>query len=364
MISHFVKRLLLIINVFAVAFLLLGLLAGHVSTVHFRVLIFFSFAFPFFAIANLFFVGFWMLFKKLYFIPSLLTLLICYQPLNATFNILPEDAPPKPEKSFTVLSHNVKVFDLYNWSHNKKSRNEYFKYLRKIKPEIACFQEYFNTKGNDFPIHDSLIKSQRFKYSHISYSVQLPNGHNFGIATYSRFPIVHKKNISFGKTHNMAIATDIKVFNDTIRVINCHLQSVRFLSKDYLFIDKLPGLSDEDRIDGAKGVLKRLSVASKIRARQAQLIANEIKTSPYPVMVCGDFNDVPTSYVYHQLSRELEDSYHNEGFGINGTYPRFFVPFRIDYILFDEHIRCHGFRTETSKLSDHFAIIGEYSMNE
>ncbi len=364
MISHFVKRLLLIANVFAVVFLLLGLLAGYLATANFKVLIILGFAFPFFALANLFFVIFWVLFKKRYFIISLLSLILCYQPLNATFNFWSQESILKPEKRFTVLSHNVKVFDLYNWSQNKKSRSDYFKFLRKIKPEIACFQEYFNNKGHEFAIHDSLIKNQGFKYSHISYSLQMPNGHNFGIATYSRFPIVHKKNISFGKTHNMAIATDIKIHSDTLRVINCHLQSVRFINKDYLFIENFTDLSEEDAISGARGIFRRLTYASSIRSKQAQLVATEIAKSPYPVLVCGDFNDIPSSFVYRLISNNLNDSFHYQRIGIHGTYPRFLIPFRIDYILYDEQMQCHAFRTEPSKLSDHYAIIGEYSMGD
>ena len=44
------------------------------------------------------------------------------------------------------------------------------------------------------------------------------------------------------------------------------------------------------------------------RADQVDIIKEDIRLSPYPVIVCGDFNDTPVSYTYKTLSKELRMS--------------------------------------------------------
>jgi endonuclease/exonuclease/phosphatase family metal-dependent hydrolase len=360
MINRLAKRIILIFNWIAILLLGLGFLAGKISPQHASILVIFGLGFHVLATLNLVFVIFWVFFRKYYFLYSLLALLAVYKPLTNTFNLALKKETFKKSSSFSLLSYNVKVFDLYNWRKNKQSRNEIFSFVRSLSPDIACFQEYFNTSTHYFPVHDSLIHNQKFKYSHIFYSDQLPNGHNFGIATYSKFPIVNKANISFGNTHNLAIASDIKIKKDTLRIINCHLESVKFLKEDYVFMDSLPALSDEKRIKGAKGIVKRLKNAATIRANQIQLIRKYIENSPYPVMLCGDFNDVPASYTYQKLSEGLNDSFQKAPWGLNGTYPRFFPPLRIDFILYQETLSCEQFKLFKTNLSDHYPVFGTY----
>lgn len=362
MINRLAKRIILLVNWMVIFLLLLGFLAGKISPAIIPYLSYFGLAFHVIAVINLGFIIFWLLFRKYYFLYSLIALFLVYQPLSDTFHLLSKNKTYEFGRDFSVMSFNVKVFDLYNWRQNKKSRDEIFTFIRSVGPDIGCFQEYFNSSNNYFPVHDSLMKNQKFKYAHIFYSDKLSNGHNFGIATYSRFPIVNKMDIPFIGTHNLAIASDIKIGDDTLRIINCHLQSVRFLKEDYQFIDSLSVLSEEERIKGAKGVLERLKAAARIRASQTSTISKQITTSPYPVMLCGDFNDVPASYTYQKLSENLEDSFEQYSLGMGGTYGRFFPPLRIDYVLYQSPIQCKSFRLFRVNLSDHYPVYGTYSL--
>ncbi|MDA3890256.1 MAG: hypothetical protein PF517_01180 [Salinivirgaceae bacterium] len=101
-----------------------------------------------------------------------------------------------------------------------------FDFFRNENPDIACFQEYFNNTEAYFPVHNSLISNQQFTYSHNYYNIQIKNGHQFGIATYSTFPIINKQELLFKNTNNLAIISDIKIENDTIRVLTYWLHFV------------------------------------------------------------------------------------------------------------------------------------------
>jgi len=80
-------------------------------------------------------------------------------------------------------------------------------------------------------------------------------------------------------------------------------------------------------------------------------------TSPHPVIYCGDMNDTPMSYSYHELREVgLNDAFVESGRGIGHTYIGAFPSFRIDHILHDDRLVAWNFRTLPEDLSDHRAI--------
>src|ERR1017187_5142624 len=69
------------------------------------------------------------------------------------------------------------------------------------------------------------------------------------------------------------------------------------------------------------------------RATQAEEVSDEIRRSPYPVILCGDFNEVPLSYAYRILTQGLHDDFQEAGWG-SGTSHSDALPWtRIDYIF-------------------------------
>jgi endonuclease/exonuclease/phosphatase family metal-dependent hydrolase len=58
-----------------------------------------------------------------------------------------------------------------------------------------------------------------------------------------------------------------------------------------------------------------------------------VEASPYPTIVCGDFNDTPVSYTIHKLTRDLTDVFREVGRGFSHTYRGFFDMLRIDYVM-------------------------------
>ena len=363
MITQVFKRILLIINVIFAVALMASIADGLLSPAYLSVLVLFGLAFPYFLILNIAFIIFWGVLRHRFFLISTLAVLASSPIIIDTFQFLPKRSNQGLSNTFNVMSYNVRVFDLYNWTNNKISRNKIFQLIRDEGIDIACFQEYFNNTKSYFPVHDSLMANQRFRYSHLYLNINLTNGHQFGIATYSSFPIINKKELLFKDTHNLVILSDIKIDDDTLRVINCHLQSVRFLVEDYHFIDSLPIMPEKAKMKSFLGVFKRLISAAEKRALQADLLLKEIEKSPYPVLICGDFNDTPYSYTYQKLTRLLNDSHEYHKIGIGGTYNQFFTPLRIDYILFEPGINCVEFKTIKSNLSDHYPIVGKYSIH-
>lgn len=321
--------------------------------------------YPYLFILNFTLLFYWLIQWKRFFIIPFSVLLVGAYFIGDLFQVNIPFKKVLNQKSFSnkrlikVMTYNVRVFDLYNWTKNKETRNEIFNLLQEENPDIICFQEYYRDASLKFKTHDTLVTFLKASNAHIQITKTLHKTDEWGIATYTRYPIVNKGVIYFHNTaNNICIYTDLKVnTTDTIRVYNLHLQSVHFSNKDYKFISDLLNRQKTDEIKGSKRILSLLKNAYIKRAQQADAVAAHIKQCKYPVLVCGDFNDTPLSYTYHTIKSNLSDCYKKAGSGFGKTYAGFFAPYRIDYILCSSQFNVLNFRVLPDELSDHYPVV-------
>ncbi|MFO7863598.1 MAG: endonuclease/exonuclease/phosphatase family protein [Salinivirgaceae bacterium] len=349
--------ILLVLNSLAATGIILAYVSTGISPEKVFWLPFFGILYPAFLAVNVFFVVFWLWRKKWVFLLSLVVILIGYSDIKSVFafNLSGNDkiGSGSPVK---VLSYNVRVFDLYNWSENTETRNRIFNYIIHQNADIICFQEFFNDKTNRFTTLDSLIKFQKAREVHAEYTVTNKGIHQFGIATFSKYPVLNQGSIKFPNTNNIAIFTDVKVLNDTVRIYNNHLQSNQFSPADYQILENIEWHNSDGSWFRIQPLLRKMAVAYKKRAHQANVISDHIRQSPYPVIVCGDFNDSPVSYTYRKMRGDLNDAFLNSGFGLGNTIVRTFPSFRIDYIFHDKRIKSSNFKRDNVEFSDHYPI--------
>ena len=83
----------------------------------------------------------------------------------------------------------------------------------------------------------------------------------------------------------------------------------------------------------------------KERASQIKIIEQNMKESPYPIIICGDFNDTPLSYTYKKIKSNLIDSFTISGSGIGDSYVK--IPMlRIDYIFHDNKFKSYNYQKQ------------------
>lgn len=353
-----IKNSFLIVAYFVFTLLLISLLSPLISPHSFWFPAFAGLGFPYIYFCFLVFFVF-ILYRKykkhlLIFLPLLL-----YGGYIACGFYHPGFFNSKAPESGTVkiLSYNVRLFDLYNWKSNHINRNQIFKFLEKENADILCFQEYYYQKDGKFPTTDTLVKFLSAKNVHAVYPSVNKGKYFFGIATFSKFPIVNKGEINFKGTSNLCIFTDILLFGDTVRIYNNHLESVRLGSEDYQFIDKLDFNVDSTEVKDTKNIMRRLKRSYVKRSEQVDIISAHIAACPYPVIVCGDFNDTPVSYAYHNMSSGLKDAYCEAGKGIGSTYNGKLPLLRIDFIFHSPSFKAYDFRIPEIDLSDHFPVV-------
>ena len=141
----------------------------------------------------------------------------------------------------------------------------------------------------------------------------------------------------------------------TVRVYNCHLESYS-LSFTAL-IKRL--FHKESFTDEVMQVHERVQEATRRRSTQVEALLQREAESPYPNLVCGDFNDTPVSYTYHRLTQTKKDSFVEAGKGFSGTYSVLWPMLRIDYILLPQEYTAASHETDRIPWSDHYPIATE-----
>jgi len=350
-------KLLLIINLTAVFFLFLTYSALFINPHDFKFIAVTGLVYPFILFVNIVFILIWLLIDYRKAIFSLLAIIIGWHQVGDTFQFSTNKLNDTTITSFEVLTYNARMFDRYNWIKEGSTTNQILDFIESENPDILCIQEFYSNKTDSLNIRKQLKKHFKSNFCHIVFASDGPTIYNYGIATYSKYPIINKGSIKFEDEQEISIYSDIIIEKDTVRFYNCHLESVHFGYEDYHFIDSLGVAENNDnQYKRFKKILKKLFSAYEKRAIQAQLIAEHIKTSPYPTIIAGDFNDVPVSYVYHKISDNLNDAFSCSGSGIGNTYNLSFFKIRIDYLLYDDNFQSYEFKTHKIKLSDHYPV--------
>jgi endonuclease/exonuclease/phosphatase family metal-dependent hydrolase len=301
--------------------------------------------------------------KKVHFILSLLIILLGYS--NATnligFNIS-SDKNTAPE--FTVMSFNVRLFNQYNWLEDTNTRENIYAYIAKEAPDVIAFQEFFESKKN------RNANKKRLKNLGYIYSVQEPNPNRssktdfFGLTLFSKYKLkdhgIAYRRLKGEKTISYFI--DIEIKDERVRVYNTHLNSLGFQSEDYKFVENLSENTEAEALQKSKNILSKVMIAAKKRQLEVEGIINHISSSPYPVIVLGDFNEPPYSYAYPQFTTELIDPFQKFGFGLGTTFDGITTlpSLRLDYILHSERLTSVSYKTGPKKLSDHRPITSGF----
>jgi endonuclease/exonuclease/phosphatase family metal-dependent hydrolase len=349
-------RVLLAVNILFAASLLLSYLAVNVNPAKFALPAFFGLAYPYLLLANILLALTWAVLLRFEALISIVVIALGITHLTNYLKI--GRSTGKKEGTFKVMSYNLRLFNYYEIQ-NTSSERKVLAFLKGQKPDILCLQEFF---VNGDPVQkDSSVKSSLGGgyYSHMK-MIGSGKSRYYGIATYSRYPIVGRGEILHPGSSSLSIYTDIVIKNDTFRIFNNHLQSFRLRSIEKSFLEEMTTPDQKETLDEIRSLSASLKKGFVLRARQALTVKERINSSPYPVIVAGDFNDTPVSYSYRKIRKGLNDSFVSSGYGAGFTYRGKYPPNRIDYILYDNSLDCRVFNILKVRYSDHYPIAAYF----
>lgn len=320
---------------------------------------FFALLVPLLIITNFIFFFHWFLKKSPKLFISLIVILIGFSYLKSSINFSFTSSKAKKKGYFSVMSYNVKVFNVYNHLQGKDSINakNLIRQVVEDSSDIKCLQEFF-CEDNSKVFNTIARINQDKKYYYIT-TPKLKKRHNyFGLAIFSKYPIINSGEIIFPKSKNKSHFADIKIKNDIVRVYNVHFQSIS-LDESKMFDNE----SYEEFKETYDNVFERMKKGFQKRAKQADLLVEHIKKSPYPVIVCGDFNDTPYSYTYTSFKNILSNAFEKAGSGFDFSYNGKMFFLRIDNQFFNEKLKIHYFETDRKmSYSDHFPLKAIYEV--
>lgn len=356
----YIRKILFWINLLLAAILFLAYMANFINPARLWQIAFFGLAYPVLLLLNLGFIIFWIWHRKMLALLSIFVILSGWSNVGRYFQIRISGKSHKTEETLKLLSYNVRVFNQYAGKRDNSRLDSIIEFVNMQSADIVCFQEFYTDNGkqtkSESYIDSTLIGLQ---HKHIHYSHKPRANSNYGLATFSQYPIINKEVLRFENSSNSCLYSDMIIFGDTVRVYNAHLQSISLKKKNYNFVDSLVFRFNSKRVDEVKDISGRLKNAFIKRAEQVDILSDHIRRSPYPVIVCGDFNDTPVSYTYQKIRDDLHDAFVKAGKGTGNTYRGNFPSFRIDFIFHSKIFRSLNYQTHRIDLSDHYPVSCE-----
>lgn len=213
-------------------------------------------------------------------------------------------------------------------------------------------ENFINTQDADVVLFQEMV-NKKYDFKDLKQS-----GKTLLTSVFTKHKVIAEKNLLGDYENGNATQTDIEINGKTYRIINVYLQPFRF---DKSMV-KLNGDSDEDE-QKLRGIVRKLIPTFKVHQEQIAPIKESIESSPYPVILAGDFNSVPNSYEYYELSKDLEDAFMKAGSGSATSFHDYKFPIRIDYIFASKSIKPLSYKVDRSaKLSDHYPVIATFKL--
>ena len=300
---------------------------------------------PLFLILNALFFCYWLLQLKRQVFLSGIVLLLGITFISKFYKFSSSEKAVE-EKDFTVMSYNVRLFNLFEWIHSDDVGDKILSFINDQNPDILCIQEYSENAKVDLRV---------YKYKAVFME---GNQIKTGQAIFSKYPIFNQGNLHLVQDGNNVTYADIRIGKDTIRVYNMHLQSIK-ISPD---VNEISEHVDSLNQQKSQLVFIRLRDAFRKQENQSEILVSHKKRCHYPLIICGDMNNSAFSYVYRNIKGNLNDCFEEAGIGFGQTYKFKYYPARIDYVFADKKMKVKSFKNFSKfEYSDHFPVLTRLS---
>ena len=362
---NFTKRVFVIINIIVAALFLLACANAFLHPERWWFIAILGLAFPFLLTLMVVFVVFWAFFRSKWVFLSVAVLLIGFTNIRALVSLHfgRKFQVQKDTSGIRILTWNVNRFANQGNDGTNSYRKGLLQIVKKDVPDVICFQEYLEPNPQkSLSIITTSLEELGYPYRYVVTDYKRANGtYHVGVAIFSRYPFFDSLRIRYTgpvtlRAAESLIACDFDIRGKKIRVYNTHLQSVLLQKKDYNDLQIIRNAKDS-MVEASKSILRKLKQGYSSRGNQVDIVRRELDHSPYPAIICGDFNDVPNSYTYFQIRGDRKDAFVEKGKGIGRTFANLSPTLRIDYVMADEKFEVTQYKRQVLSYAEHFPIV-------
>lgn len=345
-------------KILSVAIYLLTILAayaGHVNPEVWALPSVLTLTLPYVALLTVVLTIVWIIRKKIIFSAlGIVTIIICLTSLRTIFPMhFPKEAK-KGQVTFSLMSWNICRGEDFEHP-DSTSRSRSVDYIINSGVDIVCLQEVYSKTVAG--LKD--VNKEQLERLYQVYPYRTDWTFECEMQVLSKYPVeklaVNPSNRAGNERHSYVFDVDIKGHH--LILTNVHLSSYHLNSEDREIVTQIHGVkSAEESVKDFKGsVFGKLKAGFKLRAADAEYIVDELDDNNGPLIVCGDFNDVPTSWAYRTLIKAgFKDAHEQTAFWPTFTYNAHRFYFHIDHILYRGALEPLNWKRGDIKTSDHY----------
>ncbi len=350
----FFRSILLIVNLLFVVLMLLSTLAGIIPPSKVWWVSILSYGYFPLLLTNVVFIIVWLCLSRWEFLISVAAIVVrfAFVPLffqvGGTLAVEPDD---NTLKVMTFNTHGFQGLDSDTLMCVDSGAVLFLHMLDEEQPDVMCLQECYG--GRKINLLDSLeARGYRHHYSARGTDAISP------IVLYSRYPLTQV--YSMNKSSKFYV--DLKKNEHEVRICCVHLDSYQLDTSDLRSLEQLSH-AQYDSISTHK-LLRKFRETTRCHEQEwNEELDPLVKRTDIPIIIAGDFNDTPASFIYQRATKLLSDSYVDQGRGFGTTYHGPYPAYRIDYLLHSNDIRTLSYKRLKTQISDHYPIVAQFDLD-
>lgn len=342
----FFRTILLIINILFALALVLSTLAGTLPPSRFVAVSILSYGYLLLLVANVVFIVVWLCLSRWEFLLSVAAIALRFSFVGLFFQMGgTTEVEPSGEqlKVMTFNTHGFRGLDSDTLMTADSGARQFLQIVDDEQPDVLCLQEFGNSRH--VKVTDSLAargytthysaRGTRYSSSCLFTRCQMIEGHEMDKQT--KFYVDLSKN------------------GQTFRVCVVHLDSYQLSDEDREGFEKLTHAKPDSTTRGL--LAKFVETTRQHEEEWTTQLKPLIESTDSPIIIAGDFNDTPASFIYQKISEQLTDPYVEKGSGFGTTYHGPYPAFRIDYVFHSPEMQTLSYKRIKTDISDHYPVV-------
>lgn len=312
-------------------------------------------AMPYFVIATVLVTVAWFCFGRwITGAVGVLTLMFCWSPVSTAVPLNTSRPAKDNTRTFKLLTYNA-IHGVDQEHPEDTASQRTFRYILDSGADIVGLQEVIDF--ND-PVEIPSLASGTLRDSLFKVYPYRAGTSGSDLKALSKYPI---RQINDWYTHALY---EVQTPWGKLHWINMHNISFNLTDEERKVMREVVSIKDtEAGLKEVNGSLKqKLKHGFTSRAANVSRLRELLDEISGPVIVSGDFNDVPESYSYRLLKgADLSDAYSQTSFGPLITYNRHGFWFHLDQVLYRENpVRALSVEKGRLRSSDHYPLMAEF----